>query len=145
MKSLRRTQLLWLSLGLGFLAACATTELRVTHPPDFIEPMRKLTSAVKAEMDNPFSSTRPSGDQLLTAAMRDKPELQRAFKDTLVLITNQNDRAVVLLLSLTNKNVAWLEFPTWSRELERFHFLSNPPSPAEFTIPLSEPVAQPHP
>jgi hypothetical protein len=37
-------------------------------------------------------------------------------------------------LSSANPGVAWLEFATWSRQLARYHFQSNPPSPARFTI-----------
>jgi hypothetical protein len=37
-------------------------------------------------------------------------------------------------VSPTNQSVAWLEYATWSHQVAKFHFLSNPPSPAEFTI-----------
>ena len=94
MKSTRSAQLLSLSLGLAFLAACATTALRLSGPADFIEPMEKLTSAVKAELDNPFSPTHPSGNDLLTAALHDKPELQRVFASGSVMVTNQGNHAV---------------------------------------------------
>jgi hypothetical protein len=145
MKSHRGLRLLSGCFGLVILASCATTGLRVSQPPDFIEPLHKLTLAVKAELENPFSPMRPSGGELLTVAMQDKPELQRVFKGIPVLITNQSDHAVVLLLNPTKKNVAWLEFATWSRELDKFHYLSNPPSPAEFTIPLPEKATSPRP
>ena len=97
-------------------------------------PMDKLASAVDAELHNPFATNHPSGDQLLAAAMNDKPELQKAFQHASLLITNQDGHAVLMLLSPTNRSVAWLEFATWSRPLARFHFLSNPPSPAQFSI-----------
>ena len=99
-------------------------------------PMDKLTSAVDAELHNPYSSEPLSGDRLLAAAMNQKPELQKAFEHASLLVTNQNGNAVLMLVSPTNHNVAWLEFATWSRSVAQFHFLSNPPSPARFTILL---------
>ena len=136
MKTPRTPLLLSLALGLLFLAACATTKPRYTLPTDYIMPMDKLTSAVDAELHNPYSSEPLSGDRLLAAAMNQKPELQKAFEHASLLITNQDGNAVLMLLSLTNRNVAWLEYATWSRSVAQFHFLSNPPSPARFTILL---------
>ena len=136
MKTPRTALLLSLALGLLFLAACATTKPRYTLPTDYIMPMDKLTSAVDAELHNPYSANHPSGYQLLGAAMNQKPELQKAFEHASLLITNQDGNAVLMLLSPTNRNVAWLEFATWSRSVAQFHFLSNPPSPARFTILL---------
>jgi hypothetical protein len=138
MKTPRTPLLLSLGFGLIFLAACATTKPRYALPTDYIMPMDKLTSAVYAELHNPYSSNHPSGDQLLVAAMNQNPKLQQAFKHASLLITNQDGNAVLMLLSPTNRNVAWLEFATWSRQLARYHFLSNPPSPAKFTILLPE-------
>ena len=128
--------LLSLGFGLIFLAACATTKPRYAEPTDFIAPMDKLTSAVDAELHNPYSSEPLSGDRLLAAAMNQKPELQKAFEHASLLVTNQNGNAVLMLVSPTNHNVAWLEYATWSRSVAQFHFLSNPPSPARFTILL---------
>lgn len=125
---------LLLGLGLIFLAACASIKPRYVRPTDFIAPMDKLTSAVDAELHNPFSTNRLSGARLLTASMDQKPELQKAFQHASLLITNQNGNALLMLLSPTNHEVAWLEYATWSRQLAQFHFLSNPPSPARFTI-----------
>jgi hypothetical protein len=138
MKTPRTPLLLSLALGLLFLAACATTKPRYTLPTDYIMPMDKLTSAVYAELHNPYSSNHPSGDQLLVAAMNQNPKLQQAFEHASLLITNQDGNAVLMLLSPTNRNVAWLEFATWSRQLARYHYRSNPPSPAKFTILLPE-------
>ena len=138
MKTPRTPLLLSLALGLLFLAACATTKPRYALPTDYIMPMDKLTSAVYAELHNPFSSNTPYGDQLLVVAMDQKPELQKAFEHASLLITNQDGNAVLMLLSPTNRNIAWLEFATWSRSVARYHFLSNPPSPATFTIHLPE-------
>ena len=127
-----------LSLGLGFLflGACATTSPRYTQPMDFIEPMDKLASAVDATLHNPYSTNSFSGEQLLVAAMAPKPELQNAFRYQSLLITNQGDKAVLLLLNPGNHSISWLEYATWSHQLAKFHFLSNPPSPAQFTITL---------
>lgn len=127
---------LFFSLGLVFLflGACATTSPRYTKPNDFIEPMDKLASAVDATLHNPYSTNSLSGQQLLIAAMAPKPELQDAFNHQSILITNLNDKAVLLLLSPKDHGVAWLEFATWSHQLAKFHYLSNPPSPAQFTI-----------
>ncbi len=134
MATLRTPRLLSLGLGLLFLVACATTKPRYARPKDFIAPMDKLTSAVDAELQNPFSPSHLSGDQLLAAAMGHKPELQKAFKQASLLITNQNGNALLMLLSPTNHSVAWLEYATWSRHLAKYHFLSNPITPAQFTI-----------
>jgi hypothetical protein len=138
MKLPRTSLFLSLSFGLLFLAACATTKPRYALPTDYIAPMDKLTSAVYAELHNPFSSKTPSGDRLLAAAMNQKPELQKAFEHASLIITNQDGNAVLMLLSPTNRNVAWLEYATWSNQLARYHFRSNPPSPARFTILLPE-------
>jgi hypothetical protein len=138
MKTPRTPLLLSLGFGLLFLVACATTKPRYALPTDYIMPMDKLTSAVYAELHNPFSSNTPSGDRLLAAAMNQKPELQKAFEHASILITNQDGNAVLMLLSPTNRNVAWLEYATWSRQITRYHFLSNPPSPSKFTILLPE-------
>jgi hypothetical protein len=135
-KTPRIPLLLSLGLGLLFLGACATTKPRYALPTDYIMPMDKLTSAVDAELHNPYSSEPLSGDRLLAAAMNNKPELQKAFEHASLLVTNQNGNAVLMLVSPTNHNVAWLEFATWSRSVARFHFLSNPPSPAKLTILL---------
>lgn len=96
--------------------------------------MDKLTSAVYAELHNPYSSEILSGDRLLAAAMNHKPELQQAFEHAVLLVTNQNRNAVLVLVSPVNHNIAWLEFATWSRSAAKFHYLSNPPSPATFSI-----------
>jgi hypothetical protein len=136
MTRLRASLFLSLAFGLLFLAACASIEPRYTRPTDFIAPMDKLTSAVDAELHNPFAGRPPSGNALLVAAMDHKPELQQAFRGESLLITNQDGNAVLMLLSPTNRGIAWLEFATWSRHLTKFHFLSNPPSPARLTIPL---------
>jgi hypothetical protein len=145
MKTPRTPLLLSLALGLLFLTACATTKPRYALPTDYIMPMDKLTSAVYAELHNPFSSKPLSGDRLLVAAMNQKPELQKAFEHVSLLITNQDGNAVLMLLSPTNRNVAWLEYATWSRQLARYHFLSNPPSPARFSIllPKTAPPVRP--
>src|ERR1017187_8231316 len=120
MKTPRTSLLLSLALGLIFLAACATTKPRYALPTDYIMPMDKLTSAVYAELHNPFSSKPLSGDRLLVAAMNQKPELQKAFEHASLLITNQDGNAVLMLLSPTNHKVAWLEYATWSRQLARY-------------------------
>ena len=126
---------LLLGLGLICLAACASIKPRYARPTDFIAPMDKLTSAVDAELHNPFSTNRLSGAQLLTAAVDQKPELQKAFQHASLLITNQNGNALLMLLQpRLNHEVAWLEYATWSRQVLQFHFLDNSPSPARFTI-----------
>jgi hypothetical protein len=138
MKALRTPLFLSLAFCLLLVAACASTKPRYVSPIDFIAPMDKLTSAVDAELHNPFSTNLLSGDRLLTAAMNEKPELEKAFEHETLLVTNRDGNAVVMLLSPTNHNVAWLEFATWSNHFARYHFLSNPPSPARFTIRLPE-------
>jgi len=124
------------SLGILILAACATLTPHYAQPMDFIEPMDKLASAVDATLHDPFSTNVLSGQQLLVAAMAPKPDLQEAFKFQSLLITNRGDKAVLLLLNPKDHAFAWLEYATWSNHLARFHFQSNPPSPAQFTISL---------
>jgi hypothetical protein len=135
MKSLRTVLLLSLGLAL-FLGACATTKPHYSQPQDFIAPMDKLASAVNATLHNPFSTNTLSGQQLLVAAMAPKPELQQAFRNQTLLVTNHGNKAILLLLNAKDPGIAWLEYASWSNHLARFHFLSNPPSPAQFTIPL---------
>jgi len=118
------------------LSACASIAPRYSRPLDFREPMDKLTSAVDAEIHNPFRTNELRGAELLSAAMAEKPELRQAFQRAPVLITNQNGNAVLLLMDPRHTNTAWIESATWSHELTRLHYLSNPPSPARFTIVL---------
>jgi hypothetical protein len=134
MKALRT--LFPLSLGLAFLfvGACATTNPHYSQPQDFVGPMDKLASAVNATLHDPYATNSLSGEQLLVAAMAPKPELQSAFKHQSLLITNHDNKAILLLLSPKDHSIAWLEYASWSNHLARFHFLSNPPSPAQFTI-----------
>jgi hypothetical protein len=134
MKALRT--LFPLSLGLAFLfvGACATTKPHYSQPQDFEGPMDKLASAVNATLHDPYATNYLSGERLLVAAMAPKPELQCAFRNQTLLITNQNDKAILLLLSPKDPSIAWLEYASWSNHLARFHYLSNPPSPAQFTI-----------
>ena len=136
MKPLRPFQLWSLTVALALLTACASLKPHYASPVEFIAPMDKLASAVDAELHNPFTSEPPSGAQLLAAAMSQKPELQAAFRKVTVQITNYESQAVILLVSPTNRNVAWLEFATWSRPLAQYHYLSNHPSPARFSIPF---------
>jgi hypothetical protein len=124
-----------LSLGLAlFLGACATTKPHYTQPQDFIAPMDKLASAVNATLHDPYRTNSLSGEQLLLAAMAPKPELQQAFRNQSLLITNRDHKAILLLLSPKDPSTTWLEYASWSNHLARFHYLSNPPSPAQFTI-----------
>jgi len=126
-----------LSFGFAlFLAACASITPHYSRPVDFVEPMNNLTLAVDAELRNPFRTNIISGCQLLQAAMDQKPELRKAFQTATLMITNRNRNAVVLLLNPKNRGLAWIEGATWSSELTRSHYLSNPPSPAQFSIPL---------
>lgn len=124
-----------LSLGLVlFLGACATTKPHYSRPEDFIAPMDKLASAVNATLHDPYRTNSISGRQLLLAAMAPKPELQQDFRNQSLLITNHDHKAILLLLNPKEPSIAWLEYASWSNHLAKFHFLSNPPSPAQFTI-----------
>jgi hypothetical protein len=135
MKTRQSSSLLSLALVL-LLAACAGITPRYSQPADFVEPMNKLSLAVDAELHNPFRTNAVSGCQLLEAAMAEKPELRTAFQTATLMITNRNRNAVVLLLNPKHSNIAWIECATWSSALTRLHYLSNPPSPAWFTIDL---------
>jgi hypothetical protein len=125
-----------LGFCLLFLAACATTQPRYCRPGDFIPALEQLSSALRAELQNPFVSAPRTGDQLLAAALKEKPELQAAFRRVTLLITNQQTQAIVILVSPTNANVAWFEDASWTPAVDKFHYQSNPPSPAKFTIPF---------
>lgn len=133
--SMRALRIL-LSFGLLLVGACATTKPHYSQSQDFIAPMDKLASAVNATLHDPYSTNTLSGQQLLVAAMAPKPELKDAFRNQSLLITNHNDKAILLLLNPNDPSIAWLEYASWSNHLPRFHYLSNPPSPAQFTIPL---------
>lgn len=136
MRNIRFPHLLSCGLCLLLLAACATTKPQYARPFDYIAPMEKLTSAVDAQLHNPYSTNLLSDGQLLAAAMRGKPELQQAFHNVTLLSTNNARNAIILMVSPTNDNVAWLEDATWTPQVDKFHFQSNPPSPAQFTIKL---------
>lgn len=118
------------------MAACVSTRPRYATPFDYIPAMEELSSAVNAELHNPFRPGSLSDGQLLAAAVDQKPELQQAFRKTQLLITNLNGNAIIILVSPTNNRVAWFEDATWTLKVDKFHFQSNPPSPARFTIPF---------
>ena len=133
MKNTGRVQILTLGLCALFIAACATIQPRYKYAEDFIAPMEKLSSAVDAQLHNPFAQA-PSGNDLLSAAINTNPGFQEAFRDATLSITNQDGKAIILMVSLTNANIAWLEYASWTNGLYRFHYTNNPPSRANFTL-----------
>ena len=126
------------SLPVGFclvlVAACATLKPKYANPDEYIAPMEKLSKAVDAELHDPYSTKRLADGELLAAAMSGKPELRQAFQNVKILITNREDCAIILLVSPKKKGVAWLEDATWTPQVDKLHFRSNPPSPAVFTL-----------
>ncbi len=123
------------------LALLITACLSVFRPKanleayELIPQLENLTSAVSAELENPFRTNQLNGDQLLAAVFDQKPALRQRLSGYRLALTN-NAKNAIILLSPKNQAIAWLEDATWSQNVDRFHFLSNPQPPLVFTISL---------
>ena len=131
MKTKAFPQLLFVAFWLLLLAGCATTPTQ--KPEDLVTPLTKLTSAVEALVRYPDPDNPVPDYRLVTEAIKDKPELQRAFRG-LPIKVNHDARNVVLLVCSPDGKYAWLEDASWTLGVDRKWYLSNPPRPAEFTL-----------
>ena len=123
-----------LSLCALFVTACASIKPHYAQPAEFIKPLQTLSSSVDAQLHNPYTTNRPSGQALLQAAMNGKSDLQEAFQNVPLLITNQSDKAIILMLNPAKTNLVWFEDATWTPLVDKYWFLSN--APVRFTIPF---------
>lgn len=103
------------------------------HPEELETPLPKLTSAVQAEVRYPESPGAVSEEELMVRAVKDKPELQRAFHGVRI-IPWHDDRNVVLLVCSPDGKYCWFEDASWTLGVDRRCYKSNPPVPAEFTL-----------
>lgn len=113
----------------------AQTNAQDFNPEGLIAPLEKLTPAVQSFVRYPDPKHPVPDEQLLVEVYKQDPELAHAFQHFQVLIRHDATN-VILLICRTNKNVALLEDASWTAGVDKMHFRSNPPDPAEFTISL---------
>jgi hypothetical protein len=131
----RITALSLIGLCLALFAACVTTPRRYRHPETLVTPLSKLMICVQGLVRYPDSNHPIADDHLIIEAKRVNPEFSEAFAYVNVLVRHDPTN-VVLLVCPTNRTVAWLEDASWTPGVDKYHFQSNPPSPAHFTISL---------
>jgi hypothetical protein len=119
-------------LGL-WLAGCLCAPPPESPAARLESPLVKLTAAVEAEIRDSPSGPPASDAQLLAAAMKGKPELQRAFKGVPIKV-RRDARNVVLLVCSPDGQSAWLEDASWTTGVDHRWYQRQPPPPAEFTL-----------
>jgi hypothetical protein len=131
MRSPRIARLLFASLWLLVAAGCATTSTQQAER--LVTPLPKLTAAVEALVRYPDPANPVPDDQLVSEAIKNKPELQRAFQGYPIKVRHDAKNTVVLVCSPDGK-WAWLEDASWTLGVDRQWYLAKPPKPAEFTM-----------
>ncbi len=131
MKAKRIVQFLLVSLWLIFAAGCVTTSSQ--RAERLVTPLPKLTSAVEALVRYPDPANPVSDDRLVAEAIKDKPELQRAFAGYPIKVRHDAKNTVILVCSPDGK-WAWLEDASWTLGVDHKWYLVKPPMPAEFTM-----------
>jgi hypothetical protein len=126
----RTTQNLVFAVCLLVVAGCTTTRQRAQ---ELETPLTKLTPAVEALVRFPDPAAPVADDQLVNEAMRDKPELQRAFKGYPIKVRHDAKNTVILVCSPDGK-WAWLEDASWTLGVDHKWYLVKPRMPAEFTM-----------
>ena len=124
------------AVGCLTLMACQSCARRELNPETLVPPLLKLTAATEGVLRFGDTNALVSGPLLLAEAMKGKPELQEAFQ-RMRFEVRYDTRNVVILVSPQRGHVAWLEDASWTPLfVDKAHYLSNPPSPAQFTLPL---------
>lgn len=131
MKAKRFVQFLFVLLCFIIVTGCITSS---TQKAEYlVTPLPKLTSAVEALIRYPDPTQPVPDDRLLAEAIKDKPELQKAFAGYPIKVRH-NDKDVVVLVCSPDGKYAWLEDASWTLGVDHLWYLSNPPCPAEFTM-----------
>jgi len=125
----RTTQYLVLAACL-VAAGCTTTRQRAQ---ELESPLTKLTPAVQALVRYPDPANPVADDRLIAEAMKDNPELQRAFKGYPIKVRHDAKNTVILVCS-PNGKWAWLEDASWTLGVDHQWYLVKPRMPAEFTM-----------
>ena len=130
MKTKKTVQFLLVSIWLILAAGCATTSQRAER---LVTPLPKLTTAVEALVRYPDPANPVPDDRLVAEAIKDKPELQRAFAGYPINVRHDAKNTVILVCSPDGK-WAWLEDASWTLGVDHMWYLAKPPMPAEFTM-----------
>ena len=132
MKTNRIVQSLFVSLWLIVVAGCITTATQ--RAERLVTPLPKLTTAVDAIVRYPDPANPVRDDRLVQEAIKDKPELQKAFAGYPIKVRH-NVKDVVILVCSPDGKYAWLEDASWTPgKVDHPWYLSTPPMPAEFTM-----------
>ena len=107
------------------------------QPQELVSPLPRLTAAICAVVR--YSSApneKMSDEDLVLAALKDNPDLEKAFAGVPILLEHDQKDVVVLVCSPDGKN-AWLEDASWTAaHVDREWYLCSPPKPAKFTMEL---------
>jgi hypothetical protein len=123
----------WLAVGFVCVAVAGCAAPQGPHPGDLVTPLTKLTPAVEAQFRYHPNGPVPD-DRLVAEAMKNKPELQKAFDDLPIKVWH-DDRYVVLLVCSPDGKYCWLEDASWTPNVvDRKCYECKPLPPAEFTL-----------
>lgn len=130
MNSKRLTRCLVVSFWL-LAAGCVTTPSQ--RAESLLSPLPKLTSAVDALVRYPDPNHPVPDDRLVAEAIKDKPELQQAFRGLPIKVKHDAESVVLLVCSPDGK-YAWLEDASWTLGVDHKWYLCKPLRPAEFSM-----------
>lgn len=131
MNIVRGIRLLFAALWVVAVVGCATCGSR--RAEGLVTPLPKLTAAVDALVRYPDPANPVSDDRLVAEAMKNKPELQRAFQGLPIKVRHDAKYVVLLVCSPDGKH-AWLEDASWTLGVDYKWYLSKPLPPPEFTM-----------
>jgi hypothetical protein len=132
MKTKSIVQYTFVLLWLIVVAGCVTTPTQ--RAERLVTPLPKLTAAVDALVRYPDPAYPVPDDQLVAVAIKDLPGLQKAFAGYPIKVWHDAKNVVILVCSPDGK-YAWLEDASWTAGVvDHKWYLSNPPTPAEFTM-----------
>ncbi len=130
MKIKKTAQFILVSVWLVVAAGCATTSQKAER---LVSPLPKLTAAVEALVRYPDPANPVRDDQLVAEAIKDKPELQRAFKGYPIKVRHDAKNTVILVCSPDGQG-ALLEDASWTLGVDHMWYLVKPLPPADFTM-----------